>query len=146
MHPTKLKIVVVHSALLCPPCRQEASVAVKSRFKSAICSVTMQRHDAHYFIKSSVPRERIDFVNFVLWIRFINVTTVRNYFPFALFSFFTTCFGLYRGHLQVCIDNDIEESPLIFNGSVVFTMSYFSVLFHFSIFKFYHVVIQLYIN
>jgi hypothetical protein len=46
----------------------------------------------------------------------------------------------------VCIDNNIEESPLIFNGSVVFTMSYFSVLFHFSIFKFYHVVIQLYIN
>jgi hypothetical protein len=37
-------------------------------------------------------------------IRFINVTTVRNYFSFALFSFFTTCFGLYRGHLQVCID------------------------------------------
>jgi small basic protein len=79
-------------------------------------------------------------------IRFINVTTVRNYFSFALFSLFTTCFGLYRGHLQVCIDNNIEESPLIFNGSVVFTMSYFSVLFHFSIFKFYHVVIQLYIN
>jgi hypothetical protein len=65
---------------------------------------------------------------------------------FALFSFFTTCFGLYRGHLQACIDNNIEESPLIFNGSVVFTMSYFSVLFHFSFFKLYHVGIQLYIN
>jgi hypothetical protein len=24
----------------------------------------------------------------------------------------------------VCVDNNIEESPLIFNGSVVFTMSY----------------------
>jgi hypothetical protein len=35
----------------------------------------------------------------------------------------------------VCIDSNIEELPLIFNGSVVFTMSYFSVLFHFSIFK-----------
>jgi hypothetical protein len=51
---------------------------------------------------------------FPIFIGFNNVTTVRNYFLFSpLLLAFTTCFGIYRGHLQVCflsINNSIEET------------------------------------